>query len=83
MLSSVNSNEIKFEDALDRLEKIIESLQSSNLSLEESLSVFEEGVALIRVCQEKLDKADTKISLLLKGENGNTVEVPFNGKTEG
>lgn len=61
---------IKFEEALDKLEKIIEELENGNLSLDESLSAFEEGIKLSRICQKHLDEAERKIEILLKGEDG-------------
>ncbi|MBM3212473.1 exodeoxyribonuclease VII small subunit [Candidatus Poribacteria bacterium] len=61
---------IKFEEALDKLEKIIEELENGKLSLDESLSAFEEGIKLSRICQKYLDEAERKIEILVKGEDG-------------
>jgi len=61
---------IKFEEALDKLEKIIEELENGKLSLDESLSAFEEGIKLSRICQKYLDEAERKIEILIKGEDG-------------
>lgn len=61
---------IKFEEALAKLEKIVEDLENGELSLEESLSAFEEGIKLSRICQKQLDEAERKIEVLIKGENG-------------
>jgi exodeoxyribonuclease VII small subunit len=76
-LKDKKNEEIRFEDALDRLEDIINNLQDGNLPLEESLKKFEEGVSLVRMCQKKLDDAETKVSLLIKDEKGGTVETSF------
>jgi len=81
-MSKTNSNETKFEDALDRLENIIGMLQGGSLTLDESLKTFEEGISLVRICQERLDKSESKIELLLKDCNGNISKVPFDAKTE-
>jgi exodeoxyribonuclease VII small subunit len=61
---------IKFEEALENLEKIIEELENGKLSLDESLAAFEEGIKLSRICQKQLDEAERKIEVLLKGEDG-------------
>lgn len=62
--------DITFEKALEKLETIVEELESGNLSLEESLKKYEEGVNLARVCQTKIDKAKAKIETLVKNDQG-------------
>lgn len=62
--------EIKFEKALERLEKIVEDLESGNISLEDALKKYEEGVKLCRICTQKLSQAETKIESLTKSLNG-------------
>jgi len=59
-----------FDNALKRLEEIVEQLESGQLGLEESLSRFEEGVKISVFCQEELQKTDGKVSLLIKKLNG-------------
>ncbi len=61
---------LKFEDAMERLEEIVEALETGDLSLERSLEVFEEGVKLSNVCQQELKKADARVQLLMKNLNG-------------
>ena len=56
--------DLKFEVALQRLEQIVDQLEAGNLSLEESLQVFEEGVGLARRCGKYLDDAEKRIELL-------------------
>jgi len=63
-------NDIKFEDALQRLEHIVDQLEAGNLQLEDSLKVFEEGVGLARRCAKYLDEAEKRIELLTRDENG-------------
>jgi exodeoxyribonuclease VII small subunit len=63
-------SDIKFEDALQRLERIVDQLEGGNLGLEESLKVFEEGVGLARRCAKYLDEAEKRIELLTRDENG-------------
>lgn len=53
-----------FETALSRLEKIVGSLEKGDLSLEESLKLYEEGIARARFCQERLEEAEAKIEVL-------------------
>lgn len=64
------TDDIKFEDALLRLESIVEELERGELSLEESLAAFEEGIRLSRICSKQLDEAERKIEILIKGEDG-------------
>lgn len=62
--------EEKFEDALKKLEEIVKEMESGDLTLEESLKSFEEGVRLSRFCAKKLDEAERRIDTLLKNEDG-------------
>jgi exodeoxyribonuclease VII small subunit len=64
------TEEIKFEKALERLEKIVEELEAGNIPLEEALKKYEEGVKLSRVCGEKLSQAEKKIQVLTKQLDG-------------
>jgi exodeoxyribonuclease VII small subunit len=59
----------KFEDCLKRLEEIVERLEKGDLSLEESLALFEEGMKLSNACRGELDEAEGKIEILLKQGN--------------
>ena len=69
--------EIKFEKAMERLEKIVEDLESGNLPLEEALKRYEEGVRLSRACQKKLSQAEQKIEVLTKSLDGSFHKEPF------
>ena len=69
--------EQKFEDAFQKLESIVKRLEDGNLSLEESLKAFEEGVRLSRFCSKKLDEAEKKVEILLKGSDGRLVPKAF------
>jgi exodeoxyribonuclease VII small subunit len=64
------TKDVKFEDALSNLESIVEKLESGELSLEESLAAFEDGIRLSRICSKQLDAAEKKIEILVKGEDG-------------
>jgi exodeoxyribonuclease VII small subunit len=69
--------EKKFEDAMERLEEIVQSLESSDLSLDDSLAIFEEGVKLISFCSKKLEEAEEKVNLLVKESDGKYTQQPF------
>jgi exodeoxyribonuclease VII small subunit len=71
------TDDIKFEDALSKLESIVGKLETGELSLEESLNAFEEGIRLSRICSKQLDEAERKIEILIKGENGQLQIEPF------
>ncbi|OGL39576.1 MAG: exodeoxyribonuclease VII small subunit [Candidatus Schekmanbacteria bacterium RIFCSPHIGHO2_02_FULL_38_11] len=70
-------NEIKFEDAFGKLEIIVKKLEEGNLNLEESMRLFEEGINLSKVCASKLEEAEKKVEILIKGENGSNIIKPF------
>lgn len=69
--------DLKFEDCLTRLEQIVTALEAGNLSLEESLKVFEEGIGLARHCAKYLGEAERRIELLAKDEGGGLTPKPF------
>ena len=74
--------DLKFEDCLARLEQIVAALEGGNLPLEESLKVFEEGVALARHCSRSLEDAERRIEILVKDETGATTARPFTPREE-
>ena len=65
-----------YEAALEDIERIVEQLESGELSLEDSLAVFEKGVGLTKYCYQKLDEVEKKIELLVKDKDG---EVALEG----
>jgi len=69
--------ELNFEKALADLENIVEKLEKGNLSLNESLKLFEKGVKLARFLREELEKAEKKIEMLLKDEKEGIKKEPF------
>jgi len=69
--------DLRFEDCLTRLEQIVGQLEAGTLSLEDSLKVFEEGVALARRCAKYLEEAEKRIELLTKDESGLLKAEPF------
>jgi exodeoxyribonuclease VII small subunit len=70
-------SDIKFEEALARLEQIVDTLEAGNLPLEESLKAFEEGVGLARRCAKYLEEAEKRIELLTRDESGLLRSEPF------
>ena len=69
--------ELNYEEASARLQEIVSSLEKGNLPLADSLTLFEEGTALIKRCTELLDKAEQKVVKLRKGTDGTPEELPF------
>lgn len=66
----------KFEDCLQRLEKIVEELEKGNVPLEQALKIFEEGMQLSASCRKELEQAEGKVEILLK-QNGKLQAEPF------
>ena len=64
MADIVNKDDVKFEDAIVRLEEIVAALEGAKCDLDESLGLFEEGVSLVKFCNEKLDNAQLKVKKL-------------------
>ncbi len=63
-----------FEDSLKELEVIVEQLEQGDISLEESLKSFEQGVKLTRICQKSLQEAEQKVQILLEKNGQQTLE---------
>jgi exodeoxyribonuclease VII small subunit len=66
----------KFEDCLQRLEKIVDQLEKGEIPLEQALKLFEEGIQLSNSCRKELDEAEGKVEILLKN-NGKLQAEPF------
>ena len=73
-------NDMTFEQSLDELETLVDKLERGQLTLDESLDTFENGMKLARVCTQKLTKAERKIEKLIE-KNGELQTEPFD-KTE-
>lgn len=69
--------EIKFEEALKKLEKIVEDLEKGELSLDEALKKYQEGIELSRVLSQRLENAKKKIDILVKNKKGEFELRPF------
>ena len=68
-------SEITFEAAMTRLEEIVRALEGGNAPLDTSLALFEEGVSLVKFCNQKLDAAEQKVKILQRGEDGTLTET--------
>lgn len=66
-----------FEQSLARIDEIVRHLENGDMSLDESLSLFEEGTGLIASCSKMLDAAEQKVVKLKKGADREPVELPF------
>ena len=71
----------RFEECLQRLEKIVQELEKGEVPLEKYLSLFEEGMQLSNSCRKELDEAEGKVEILLKN-NGKLQAEPFEPLTE-
>jgi len=72
--------EIKFEEALKKLENIVDELENGSVPLEVSLKKYEDGIKLARFCSEKLDEAEKKVEVLSKDTSGKIKKQPFKVK---
>lgn len=72
-----NNAPTSFEAQLATLERIVRELEHGDLPLEQSLDLFEQGVRLSRECQERLNEAERRIEVLLRGGDGATIAAPF------
>ncbi|MDD3927750.1 MAG: exodeoxyribonuclease VII small subunit [bacterium] len=66
-----SSDDLRYEDAVERLENIIAEMESGQLSLDASLQKFEEAVRLARICRYRLEEARQRVDILLRDEDGN------------
>ncbi len=68
---------ISFEEAMIKLEGEVKKLEGGNMSLDESISAFENAVELVKICNEKLENAERRVRLLTEDANGQVTDVPF------
>ena len=67
----------QFEDALKRLQEVVEKLEKGDLPLEDAMDCFSEGIRLAQFCHKKLEEAENKVQMLLKDQQGGCVNTPF------
>jgi exodeoxyribonuclease VII small subunit len=73
------NNPKKFEDEMADLEGIVSQIDSGELSLEESISAFERGVALVRSLNQKLDEVERRVEVLIRDSRGELKRSPYQG----
>lgn len=71
-----------FERSLARLEEVVRKLESPQLSLDDAMKLFEEGVGLSRECQRQLEEAEGRVEILLKKADGKIAAEPFEPEGE-
>jgi exodeoxyribonuclease VII small subunit len=74
--------ELNFEGAMDRLEKIVEQMESGKLPLEDLIVRYEEGMKLVKTCQERLANAEQKIEIITRSSPGKAVVQEFEPSQE-
>jgi len=74
----MNEKEKTFEVAIARLEEIVRALESGSAPLDKSLALFEEGVALVKLCNSRLDTAEQKVKILTATPDGTLAETDMN-----
>ena len=76
------SGKMSFEQSLARLDEIVKLLEGGNAPLEQSMKLYEEGIALVRFCNGELDKTESKIKLLRQGGDGQIIADNLDGQVE-
>jgi len=71
------NNKLGFEEAIEKLDTIVSKLEAGAATLDESLALFEEGVGLVRICNEKLDTAEQKVRILTESADGTVTDTAF------
>jgi exodeoxyribonuclease VII small subunit len=71
------NTKLSFEKAIEKLETIVEKLETNELDLEKALSQFEEGMRLSHYCSQKLEETEKKISLIMEKADGKLEKSPF------
>ena len=73
----MSEKSVEFEKSMERLEEIVKQMEQGNVPLESALQLFEEGTGLVKNCSKLLDEAELKVVKLMKGSDGNPVEMEF------
>ena len=76
------AKKVDFERSLARLEEVVKKLENANLTLDDAMRLFEEGVELSRDCQKQLEEAEGRVEILLKKAGGKIVAEPFESAEE-
>lgn len=73
-MNETDKSSITFEIAMTRLEEIVRALEGGNAPLDQSLTLFEEGVSLVKLCNSRLDAAEQKVKILSEASDGGMIE---------
>ncbi|HMW02970.1 MAG TPA: exodeoxyribonuclease VII small subunit [Acidobacteriota bacterium] len=73
---------LEFEQSLAELEQVVRQMEAGDLPLDEALALFERGIGLARLCRQRLDGAERRIDILLKGPGAEPVPMPFETTVE-
>ncbi len=68
---------LSFEKAMSELERIVETLEKGDMTLDESIEAFQKGIELSRYCSKRLDEIERKITVLIEDQNGEIREEPL------
>ena len=79
---SDEKKEVSFEIALKKLESLVENLERGDISLEEALRAYEEGVKMADICTKRLSEAERRVEVLMKTNAGKFKTAPFEGAEE-
>lgn len=74
--------DIKFEEAMLKLEDEVRKLEGGNMTLDESINAFEEAIKLVKICNDKLENAQRRVRILTEGDDGTVSDMPFDGENE-
>lgn len=75
-------NEINFEEAIAGLEAQVRRLEGGNMTLDESITAFEEAVKLVKICNERLENAERRVRILVEGADGAVSDAAFDSEDE-
>src|SRR4030095_2197152 len=75
--SSTNESQPSFESAVERLEQIVELMESDKMPLEDLLVRYEEGTKLVKFCQQQLEAAEKRIEIITRNAKGESKLEPF------
>lgn len=81
-MTAKKDDSVSFEKALERLEAIVEKLESEEMGLDASLVLFEEGIGLSRICQKQLSEVERRVEIVLKEADGEYTTQTFLGDAE-
>ena len=76
MAKKPKPEDVSYEDAVERIEELIDAIESGEIGLDESLTAFEEGMSLIKVCRARLEKAEQRVAELLAEDDTTDADSP-------